>query len=252
MHSKAPISIEYSLPEPNKIRRICYQHLIMKEFRSYIAEFIGTFFLVLTVCVAGVLGCAGPYAPIAIGSVLMVMVFATGHISGGHLNPAVTLAVWVRGKLPAREILPYIVAQILAGILAASVAKVFLPAGTPVVAASFPLIPAVLAEFLYTFALCFVVLNVATAEANAGNSFYGLAIGFTVMVGAFTVGRISGGVFNPAVATGLVTIGGLSSLKILPYFISDLGGGLIAGLVFQALSLNPAMAKREELSVAAH
>ena len=172
----------------------------MKNFRSYCAEFIGTFFLVLTVCVAGVLGYAGPYAPIAIGAVLMVMVYATGYISGGHLNPAVTLAVWIRGKLPGREVLPYIIAQMLAGILAALVAKVFARAGNAITPAVFPFYPAVLAEFLYTFALCYVILNVATAEANAGNSFYGLAIGFTVTVGAFTVGRISGAVFNPAVA----------------------------------------------------
>jgi len=143
----------------------------MKNFRSYCAEFIGTFFLVLTVCVAGVLGYAGPYAPIAIGAVLMVMVYATGYISGGHLNPAVTLAVWIRGKLPGREVLPYIIAQMLAGILAALVAKVFASASNPITPAVFPFFPAVLAEFLYTFALCYVILNVATAEANAGNSF---------------------------------------------------------------------------------
>jgi len=217
----------------------------MKNFRSYCAEFIGTFFLVLTVCVAAVLGYAGPYAPIAIGGVLMVMVYATGYISGGHLNPAVTLAVWIRGKLPTREVLPYIIAQILAGILAALVAKVFAKVGNPITPAEFPFYPAALAEFLYTFALCYVILNVATAEANAGNSFYGLAIGFTVTVGAFTVGRISGGVFNPAVAAGLVTTGGLPPLSSWTYYTSELGGGVIAGLVFQALNVNP---ERKELS----
>lgn len=225
----------------------------MKNFRSYCAEFIGTFFLVLTVCVAGVLGYAGPYAPIAIGAVLMVMVYATGYISGGHLNPAVTLAVWIRGKLPTREVLPYIIAQMLAGILAALVAKVFARAGNPITPAVFPFYPAVLAEFLYTFALCYVILNVATAEANAGNSFYGLAIGFTVTVGAFTVGRISGGVFNPAVAAGLVTIGSLPPLSSWPYYTVELGGGVVAGLVFQALNVNPErkeLTKSRELSVA--
>jgi aquaporin Z len=216
----------------------------MKNFRSYCAEFIGTFFLVLTVCIAGVLGYAGPYAPIAIGAVLMVMVYATGYVSGGHLNPAVTLAVWVRGKLPTREVLPYIVAQMLAGILAALVAKVFGSTGNPITPAVFPFYPAALAEFLYTFALCYVILNVATAQANAGNSFYGLAIGFTVTVGAFTVGRISGGVFNPAVAGGLVTIGSFPSLSSFTYYVSELGGGVIAGLVFQALNVNP---EREDL-----
>jgi aquaporin Z len=228
------------------------RRFIMKNFRSYSAEFIGTFFLALTVCVAGVLGYAGPYAPIAIGAVLMVMVYATGYISGGHLNPAVTLAVWVRGKLPSREVLPYIIAQLLGGILAALVAKVFAGASNPVTPAVFPFFPAVLAEVLYTFALCFVILNVATAEANAGNSFYGLAIGSTVMVGAFTVGRISGAVFNPAVAAGLVTIGGFPPLSSWTYYITELAGGVVAGLVFQALNVNPAsqeLSKEKGLSV---
>jgi aquaporin Z len=225
----------------------------MKNFRSYGAEFIGTFFLVLTVCVAGVLGYAGPYAPIAIGAVLMVMVYATGYISGGHLNPAVTLAVWIRGKLPVQEVLPYIIAQVLAGILAALVAKVFASASNPITPAAFPFFPAILAEFLYTFALCYVILNVATAEANAGNSFYGLAIGFTVMVGAFTVGRISGAVFNPAVAAGLVTIGGFPPMSSWTYYISELGAGVVAGLVFQAFNVNPEskeLSKGKGLSVA--
>jgi aquaporin Z len=215
----------------------------MKQFRLYWAEFIGTFFLVLTVCIAAVLGYAGPYAPIAIGAVLMVMVYATGHISGGQLNPAVTLAVWVRGKLPTREVLPYIIAQVVAAICAALVAKLFIRTGHPVSTAGFSLYPAMVAEFLYTFALCFVVLNVATTEANADKGFYGLAIGFTVLVGAFTVGGISGGVFNPAVATGLVTIGGLPLANALAYFISELAGGAVAGLVFQALNFNPEKAK---------
>src|SRR5258708_36565408 len=159
------------------------------------------------------------------GGVLMVMVYATGYISGGHLNPAVTLAVWIRGKLPTREVLPYIIAQMLAGILAALVAKVFARVGNPIIPAVFPFYPAVLAEFLYTFALCYVILNVATAEANAGNSFYGLAIGFTVTVGAFTVGRISGAVFNPAVAAGVSAKGGFFSAPSIEQLTQQHGGG---------------------------
>jgi aquaporin Z len=154
--------------------------------------------------------------------------------------------------LPSREVLPYIIAQLLAGILAALVAKVFAGASNPITPAVFPFLPAVLAEVLYTFALCFVILNVATAETNAGNSFYGLAIGSTVMVGAFTVGRISGAVFNPAVAAGLVTIGGCPPLSSWTYYISELAGGAVAGLVFQALNVNPAskeLSKEKELSV---
>src|SRR5215469_17440248 len=209
--------------------------LFMKNIRAYCAEFIGTFFLVLTVCTAGVLGYAGPYAPIAIGATLMVMVYATGYVSGGHLNPAVTLAAWVRGKLPGCQVLPYILAQLLAGFVAAWVAKMFIGPGITVAPSTFSFYPALAAEFLYTFALCYVVLNVATAEGNDGNNFYGLAIGFTVMVGAFTVGKISGGAFNPAVAAGLTTIGGVSPLNSWIYYIGDVGRGLIAGMVFYLL-----------------
>src|SRR5215469_3171138 len=210
--------------------------LFMKNIRAYCAEFIGTFFLVLTVCLAGVLRYAGPYAPIAIGATLMVMVYATGYVSGGHLNPAVTLAAWVRGKLPGCQVLPYILSQVLAGVVAAWVAKMFIAPGITVTASTYPFYPALVAEFLYTFALCYVVLNVATAEGNDGNNFYGLAIGFTVMVGAFTVGKISGGVFNPAVAAGLTWIGSVSWLNSGVYYIGDVAGGVIAGLVFDFLN----------------
>src|SRR5262249_34141864 len=123
-------------------------------------------------------GDAGAMAPLAIGSALMVMIFAGGHISGAHYNPAVTLAVFVRGRCPGADVAPYLVAQVLGGVVAAAI--VLYMKGNPSVMAATPDIPkALLAEFLYTFALCFVVLNAATAKATNGNSFYGLAIGFT-------------------------------------------------------------------------
>jgi aquaporin Z len=208
----------------------------MKTLRSYIAEFIGTFFFVLTVCVAAVLGYAGPYAPIAIGSVLMVMVFANGHISGAHLNPAVSLAILVRGKLPGRDFIPYAIAQLLAAVAAATVAYTFKKSGTPIDPIATAQFPQWLAEFLFTFALCYVVLNVATAKGNAGNSFYGLAIGFTVLVGAFTLGPVSGGAFNPAIATGLLITGKLPFFNWITYFIVELFAAACAGLVFNALN----------------
>ena len=173
---------------------------------KYIAEFIGTFFLVLTIGCTVVGNGAGALAPLAIGSALMVMIFAGGHISGGHFNPAVTLGVWLRGKCESKDVAPYMVAQIVAGVLAALVVK-FLKSGAEVTAMQPATLPALLAEFLFTFALVYVVLNAATAKGTAGNSFYGLAIGFTVMVGAFSVGNISGGAFNPAVAVGISVMG---------------------------------------------
>jgi aquaporin Z len=151
--------------------------------KKYLVEFIGTFFLVFTVGSTVIAPGAGPLAPLAIGASLMVMVFAGGHISGGHYNPAVTLAVWIRGKCDTKDVVPYWIAQIAAALVAAwIVGKIKMPgAAQPLVLASWK--PAFVAEFLFTFALCWVVLNVATSKGTAGNSFYGLAIGMTVMTG---------------------------------------------------------------------
>jgi len=199
---------------------------------KYIAEFIGTFFLVLTVGCTVIPGAAGVIAPLAIGASLMVMVFATGHISGGHLNPAVTLAVFLRGKCPARDVIPYWIAQILAGIAAACVA-VYLcgKSGTPMEIKNLPV--AFVAEFLFTFALAFVVLNVATAKGLANNPFYGLAIGMTVMVGAFAVGAISGGAFNPAVAVGIGVMKLVNISQIWIHIVADLVGAAVAFFAFK-------------------
>ena len=97
------------------------------------------------------------------------------------------------------------------------------------------MVRAVLAELLFTFALCYVVLNVATAKATEGNSYFGLAIGFTVVVGAFAVGGISGGAFNPAVAVG-ITVMGLSKLaNIWIFLVGNFAGGALAAVVFKVV-----------------
>jgi aquaporin Z len=204
---------------------------------KYIAEFIGTFFLVLTVGCTVIENGAGAFAPLAIGSVLMVMIFAGGHISGGHFNPAVTLGVWLRGKCEAKDVAPYMIVQIIGAVLAAIAVK-FLK-GYPIVVPLRPAtLPALLAEFLFTFALVYVVLNTATAKGTSGNSFYGLAIGFTVLVGAFSVGNISGGAFNPAVAVGISVMGLSSWPNIWIYLVANFAGGAVAAGAFKAL--NPA------------
>ena len=143
--------------------------------------------------------------------------------------------VWIRGRCETKDVLPYWGAQVLAGIVAALVA-VFLvgKSGTTLEIKSLPAV--FVAEFLFTFALAYVVLNAATAKATAGNSFYGLAIGMTVMAGAFAVGAISGGAFNPAVAVGAAVMKLLSFSQIWVHIIADLGGGLVAGLVFKFLN----------------
>lgn len=204
--------------------------------KNYLTEFIGTFFLVLTIGLA-VLS-ETPLAPLAIGSALMVMVYMGGHVSGAHYNPAVTLAVVMRGKLPVKEILPYWISQLLGAVVASLVVnmmlgRTFAPAPAPGVGAT----AALLGELLFTFALALVVLNVATARATAGNSYYGLAIGFTVLTGAWAAGPISGGAFNPAVGTGPIIVqamrGGPGVGDLWLYWVGPLLGAVLASLVFR-------------------
>ena len=202
---------------------------------KYIAEFIGTFFLVLTIGCTVIGGGAGVIPPLAIGAALMVMIFAGGHISGGHYNPAVTIGVLIRGKVNATDVVPYILAQVLAATVAATTVK-FLRAGIDVT----PLVPnvraALLAEFLFTFALVYVVLNSATAEGTSGNSFYGLAIGMTVMTGAFAVGNISGGAFNPAVAVGICMLGLSTWANIWIYLVANFAAAIVAAVIFNLIN----------------
>jgi aquaporin Z len=202
---------------------------------KYLTELIGTFFLVLTIGCSVIGGATLP--PLAIGAVLMVMIFAGGHISGGHYNPAVTLAVTMRGRCSPADAGPYIGSQLLGAVLAALTTKFLMPAAKLAEVKAMDLsqtIPqALVAEFLFTFALCYVVLNVATAKANANNSFYGLAIGFTVLAGAFAVGGISGGAFNPAVAVGISMLGLASWANIWIYLVGNFAGAVAAATVFR-------------------
>jgi aquaporin Z len=205
--------------------------------RKYLTEFIGTFGLVFTVGCAVMSG--SPLAPLAIGSALMVMVYAGAHISGGHYNPAVTLGVLLRGKLPVSDAIPYWVAQLFAAFIAAWLARFVVNPGS---VAALPIngahgiVAALLAEFIFTFALVYVVLNVATSKDQPNNSFFGLAIGFTVVVGVAAVGHVSGGAFNPAIAFGATLMGLLNWSDIWIFLVADLLGGVIAALAFRYLN----------------
>jgi len=202
---------------------------------KYIAEFIGTFFLVLTIGCTVIPGAAGVIPPLAIGAALMVMIFAGGHVSGAHFNPAVTFAVFLRGRCPAADVVPYWIAQALAGVVAALAAVVLTgKSGMPMEIKNVP--AALLSEFLFTFALAYVVLNVATAKGTSGNSFYGLAIGMTVMVGAFSVGGISGGAFNPAVAVGVGVMKLVKWSDLWIHLVGDFAGGFLAAMAFKTLN----------------
>ena len=200
-----------------------------------LTEFIGTFFLVLTVGLTVL--AQSPFAPLAIGASLMIMVYMGGHVSGGHYNPAVSLGVFLRGKLDGKDLVAYWMVQ-LAGAIAASLVVKWVMGSTFSTAPSpnHPLSHALLIEFLFTFALVLVVLNSATAKATAGNSYYGLAIGFTVVVGAFAGGPISGAM-NPAVGLGpQIVDAALSGGSLAQSWVAVVGpllGGWAAAKVFK-------------------
>lgn len=202
---------------------------------KYLTEFIGTFFLVLVVGMTVIDPGAGSLAPLAIGATLMVMVYAGGHVSGGHYNPAVTLAVWLRGRCPQSDVLPYIGSQITGGIVAAMVV-LFIKGDPAVMPQEIDIFPALIAELLGAFALCYVVLNVATAKSTAGNSYFGLAIGFTVTVMAFAFGGVSGGAFNPAVALGITVMHLAKTANLWIYLVANFTGGALAAVTFRFIN----------------
>lgn len=198
--------------------------------KKYLVEAIGTFFLVLTIPLA--ITYAADLAPLAIGAILMVMIYAGGHISGAHFNPAVSIAIRVRGKLSLHDLFRYRVAQCV-GATIASFAALYLLWGTLAVvelAGSFWQI--LFAEFLFTFALAWVVLHTATDAETSGNSFYGLAIWFTVLAGAYTVWAISWWAFNPAVTLGWSLVGIFSWSTLRLHILGQLVGAFCAGQAY--------------------
>src|SRR5712664_2943233 len=206
--------------------------------RKYAVEAIGAFFLTFAVGVAALSGSV--FVPLAAGAMLMVMVYAGGHISGGHYNPAVTMAALWRRRIGPADAFAYWIVQFAAGAIAGLAARAVVnpPAVTTLHLSGHTLTATAIVEALFTFALCYVVLNVATSKDQVGNSFFGLAIGFTVVAGAFAIGGISGGAFNPAVTLGAATGGLFAWSTLWVYLVVQLGAGVAAALAFRAL--NPA------------
>jgi len=235
------LSCPHALNEPLK-----KASAILRSFAwdAYMAEFVGTFFLVLTIGLNVVQG--NDLAPLSIGAILMVMIFAMGSVSGGHFNPAVTLAVWLsrRQKITLRDAGIYWVVQLLAGLVAGLTYS-------GVLGASFALEPiddkrgtimsACLVEILYTCALCLVILNVATTNQDTPNHYFGLAIGSTVGSAAIAIGGVSGCSLNPAVSIGVIIThaiasgsgAGLAYLGL--YLLAPLVGSVFAAAVFYAV-----------------
>nr|AIF22532.1 Glycerol uptake facilitator family permease (aqpZ) [uncultured marine group II/III euryarchaeote SAT1000_09_G02] len=197
-------------------------------------EFIGTFFLSLTICTAAVYGTAGDYAPFAIASTLMVMIYAGGHISGAHYNPAVTVSIYLRGACDKDEVLPYIASQIIAAVSAAFVVERLLLPDTLSPEMTDLGTEAIVAELLFTFALAYVILNVATTESTSDNGYYGAAIAFVVLAGAITVGSISLASFNPAVTSALIVSGKVSLADSWMHFVPQFIGAVLATYVYKS------------------
>jgi len=222
-----------------------------------LAEFMGTYLLIhaIVFSVYNTDGVVQTLAPLAIGSTLMVTIYAWGHVSGAHYNPAVTTGFWVAGKIGPVHWLVYVVTQLVAGIISALVAISI--CGNNQTVQNFPQIAftpglqGLYTECLWTFLLVSVVLNTAgtSSVGYQNNSFFGLAIGFTVVAGAVSVGQFSGGAFNPAVASGL-NIGLLelgdykfnTSAWILAIMFEFLGG-FLAGVVFLITEWGEAVVK---------
>ena len=204
--------------------------------RRALAEGLATFLVVLSIIAA--VNSESPLTPLAIGFTLAVLVYSTGHISGAHLNPAVSVGVFLRGGLGVAELVAYLVAQFVGGALAALASRAVWPAGGEAMAIDVG--PAFFVEALFTLILVWVVLNTATSKGTEGNSFYGLAIGATVFVGAATVGSISGGGFNPAVALGLSVGGYFDWASLWLYIVAPVVGAVIAALLFRVLNADDA------------
>jgi aquaporin Z len=202
--------------------------------KKYFIELLGTFFLVLVIGLTG--------NPIAVGAMLMCMIYMGGHISGAHYNPAVTFAIFIRRKIGSADALMYILFQVL-GALTAAFFYYVIKGSTfaPAPSTEATNMSALLIEILFTFALVLVILNVTTSRGTEGNGFYGVAIGFTVLAGSYAGGPVSGGAFNPAVGLGPIIIdaifSGNSFTNLGLYIVGPFVGSLLAIIAYR--SINP-------------
>lgn len=203
-------------------------------FRKYVVEFIGTFFLVM--CITMTVGSGfGQFAPLATGLTLIMLVYTGGHISGSHFNPAISLAVYLRGKLNAGDLLPYMVGQFMGSVLAVMLAGFLLGSNEveepPM--KELDIIPALIAELLGTILCVFVYLNMFTTRRTSGNTYFGIVIGLGYMVSIYMFQSISVGAFNPAVALGFTMADITSWSTIWLYVVANFAGGVLAAFLSQ-------------------
>jgi aquaporin Z len=202
--------------------------------KTGLVELVGTFFLVFVIGLTIVPPNVGPFAPLAIGAALAALVYAGGRF----YNPAVTLAIWIRGKYTAKEAVVGIIMQIVGGIAAAFVINYIRvgeihAATTPVARDAVKLF---VTEFLFTFVLSYVILQVATSSKTAGNAYYGIAVGLTVVAASYAAAPISGAEFNPAVASAGTIVGLISAGDLWLCLGANFIGGAIAAIVYRFVS----------------
>lgn len=207
--------------------------MTLEDFRSrfgkLVTEVIGTAMLVTTIQLA-----QPPLAPVMIGLVLVALVFAGGPISGAHYNPSVSLAFFLRGTIPLSSLLFYWMFQVIGAFGGALLGLLIGSRSTvPALGADYYLLQAFLGELVFTTLLAFICLACTTHTKIENNSYYGLAIGIVVLVGSYTVGPISGGVFNPAVALSLSIVHGISKIAYMIWImIAQVGGGIAGAILF--------------------
>lgn len=212
-----------------------------------VLEFIGTYFLALVIVTAATGGMAGNLAPLAVAGILIAMIYMAGPHSGAHFNPAVSVAFWIRGSFPAREVIPYMCMQVLGG-LAAALTQLVLLESAPVASQEMAMaalgedggrIPDWIqfgtAELIFTFAIVLVILHVASAPEQKGNQYFGVAIAMMVMAGAFAVGPVSSALFNPAVLASIWSLGAVTVLAGFVTLFATFAGGLLGALAFRAI-----------------
>ena len=209
----------------------------MKELlKKCLVEFIGTFFIMFTIGCAMFPNSNNGFPPMAIGFIYIAMIYAGYHISGGHYNPAVSLAATIRGVLRWRDFAPYIASQFLGGFLGALLTAYIVAIPPFANDTSYSMIPMAVCEFIFTFILCYTVLSTTTSKATKGNSYYGLAIGSVILVGLLTTVGTCYGAFNPAVALGMFVMKITHTKLIAATILSNFLAGAAAAGTYKVTS----------------
>ena len=206
---------------------------------KFLAELIGTFTIVFAGCGSLMVAerfpssISGSSIPVIFGLAVAVMIYAVGHISGAHFNPAVTTAFALVRHFPVKQVIPYWLAQFSGAILASLLLRLILPEGSVFGAttAHVMTLAAIVWEIVLTFFLMFVIIAVAT-DTRAVGMMAGLAIGGTVALGAFVGGAITGASMNPARSFGPALIS-WSFDNIWIYFIGPVIGAVMAAFLYE-------------------